>query len=289
MWFMLAQAAMQMTQQIDQTIRQNAALSAQGTINDANTYAQNLIGQTNADAANAIRSATNQFQASQAVLSNLQRSLSNQSKLDTFGKQSDAVATNLARTQDAMTRGSLEQQITNAATLGALRADSVARGVGGTSAAMMRSTMQGTIARQQTQQDEKVKQLSFDALQTQMGLKRAAVNSLDFGQTLAPLDYGISTATLVQSPIMPPGRDLQSAALGAVDWAKMAQVGFSSRTPDARITGGVGDTSNYASNSILNGLNGSGASGYDYGSLGGESNGFFSTGTASANFNFQLS
>ena len=287
-----------------QAYLQKAASDAQGMIDNANVYSQNLINQANADAANAVRAANNGFAAAQAALSNLTRSLSNQSKLEAGGKAEDAITTNILRLQDQATKGSLESQLRSAEQLGAVRAVAAAAGVGGSTARMLQNTLQLTAARAQTTTDENVKYQTYDMLQQRMGLVQNKIMSLDEGQTFAPIDYNINVAPLVQSPIRASqfsGSALSQALFSTFASSAGTLASLTSGTGQSSGTGGVGSTPRYSSGAVLNGVGtigdggnssgsyGTGSNAYGFSSLGGGTNGFFSTGSSSKIANFQLS
>ncbi|QYD70150.1 hypothetical protein KZJ38_07540 [Paraburkholderia edwinii] len=282
-----------------------AAGDAQKMIDDANTDSQNLINNANADSANLMRKANNGFAAAQASLSNLTRSLRNNDKLDAAASQADAITTNIARLTDAAAQGSLDAQLRSAEQLGAVRAAAAAAGVGGTTASMLQKTMQLTAARAQTQADQRVAYQTYDMLAQRAGLLRSAVASLDEGQTFAPIDYNTNVAPLVQSPLRASqfGMSIMAQALlGAANGA-MGQLNLSSNAkPSNDINSNtIGNTPNYSSGGVMFGPNTfqyPGATANDYGvgsntygfssNLGGDTNGFFSTGSSSSIADFQL-
>lgn len=203
---------------------QNAQNSATYTVQTAQTDAANLLSQDSADNDNAIRKANNSFLAAQASLSNTQRSIGNQNKAIAIGQQTNALAVNQGRAMEAMVRSSVEQQIEASAQLGALRADAAARGVGGTSADIMRKTMQGTNARLTTLQTQKGSQMTFDQVMQQSGMRSNLITSQDYGQTVAAMNYQKDIPTTYITPMkMPEVSMAQAALLGAA--------GQGSRTP----------------------------------------------------------
>nr|WP_052145202.1 hypothetical protein [Burkholderia sp. ABCPW 111] len=285
---------------------QKAADDAQGIIDNANTYSQNTINQANADAANAVRAANNGFAVAQASLSNLTRSISNQSKLEAGGKAEDAITTNILRLQDQATRGSLESQLRSAEQLGAVRAAAAAAGVGGSTARMLQNTMALTAARAQTTTDQNTQYQTYDMLQQRAGLVSNKIMSLDEGQTFAAIDYNINVAPLVQSPLRAgqfANSVMSQAWLGAANGA-MGSLNLASNTgPKSDVgtgsTGGIGNTQGYSSGATLFGPNtfsyeapsnyGVGANTYGFSTgLGGGTNGFFSTGSSSKIADYQL-
>jgi len=156
--------------------------------------AQKRVDRANADAANAVRGASNKFAAARASLSNLTRSLDNRGKLQAGGDALDALATNFVRAQDQAVTGSLNQRISAAEQMGALRAAAAASGAGGTSAAMLQQTLQLAQARAETSRSQNREYQSYDMLAQRAGLVGNMVMSLDQGQNFAPIDYGINLA-----------------------------------------------------------------------------------------------
>jgi len=177
-----------------------SAAKNQERIDTANAYAQNLLGQTNADAANMVRGANNKLAVEQSRLSNKLRSMGNQAKLEAGGDAIGALNTNLVRLQDRAVNGSLNQRIQAAEQLGAMQAQAAAMGAGGTTAAMLHQTMQLAQSRAETAQHQQAQYQTYDMLAQRAGIKRNMVMALDQGQDFAPIDYGINTAPLVQAP-----------------------------------------------------------------------------------------
>jgi len=281
---------------------QSAVNDAQKTTDEANTYSANLINQTNADASNKMRQANNGLAAAQAALGNLQRSIGNSNKLFAFGKQLDANSQNLVRLQDATVRGNLEQGLRASEQLGALHAQAAAQGVGGTTAAMLHETLALSAARQRTTSDQNAEYQTYDMLAQRSGLVRNMVSSLDQGQTFAPIDYSVSVAPLVQSPIRA-GDFVPSAAsqalLSTLSDSSTLQ-SLSNLNFDSSGTSGSGYTPQPTSLDMNDGWNnfstrtfGSTSTnglGSGFYGVGGESNGFFSTGgsNSGASVDFQL-
>lgn len=278
---------------------QNAQNAATYTVQTAQTDAANMLSQDSADNNNSIRDANNSFMAAQASLSNTQRSISNQNKAIAIGQQTNSLVVNQARAQEAMTRGNVETQIAAAQQLGALRADAAARGVGGTSADIMRSTMQGTNARLTTLQAQKGSQMTFDQVMQQSGMRSNLITSQDYGQTVAAMSYQKDIPTTYIAPMkMPDVSMAQAALLGAAGQGlqQFSQSNYASQS----VGGSVGSTPNFTSNAIMNGVNSigdwgstSGSSSYSGGgnSFGftlGDSGGSSSSGSSNS-FNFSLS
>jgi len=65
---------------------------------------------------------------------------------------------------------------------------------------MLHQTMQLAQARAETTANQKMQYQTYDMLAQRAGLKSNMVMSVDQGQDFAPIDYGINTAPLVQTP-----------------------------------------------------------------------------------------
>jgi hypothetical protein len=279
-----------------QGMLQNAQNDAQYQVQSAQTDAANLLSQDQADNANKLRESGNEFAAAQASLANTQRSISNQQRASAVGSQWNTTVTNQGRVIASMVRGSVEQQISAAQALGALNADSAARGVGGTSADIMRMTMKGRNARLLTGQSTRMQQTTFDQLMQQSGLRSALVTSQDYGQTVANLNYQAAIPQVYIKPAKMPDLTFgQMALMGAAGGGGFQQFRQSNNGNGGQIgfsgSGGVGDTGNYSSSTILNGVNnfGGGNDGWGAGQAGHTSgNDSYNLGGSNSEFNFTL-
>jgi hypothetical protein len=207
-WQIAAQAALQIYSSYQQARTTDKLQDAQSGLTKANVYSANTVNQANADAANLMRGASNEFSAAQTSLQNVLRTLGNQQKMYVYGQQYNAAEENAGRVMDSMVDGKLSAQLKGAATLGALRAQSAANGTGGSSTDIMRSIAALAQGAAETSAQDNQKYVQFDTLLRKQGLLRSAASSLDYGQTLPTMDYGINVAPLVQAPIPPSlGRD----------------------------------------------------------------------------------
>jgi hypothetical protein len=307
MWGAFIQMGMQAVGGAAKAELANATNAANYTLDKANVDASNLLATTNADNANMLRYAGNGFLIAQANLANTQRSISNNQKADAIGAQYGNQQTNVQRQFDSMNRGSLEQQISNAATLGAMQADSAARGVGGGSAAIMRTTMLQTQGRQRTQQADKQTSMTFDAHLASVGIMRNMVFSQDQSQSVANLDYGVNIAATQIEPMKPIATDPGDAAIQGLFGVDTSSMISSLHGSSGQAVGnGMGSvTAGAGASAILSGVQGIGSggwsssnnwgvgTGHDYGfkaDVGGDTNGFFSSGVGSSGgeFNFTL-
>ena len=283
-----------------QGVIQNAQNNATYTVQSAQTDAANLLSQDQADNDNTIREANNEFVAAQAALMNTQRAIGNQQRANTLGAQYATQQTNAARAMDAMTRGSLEQQIAAAGALGAMRADAAACGVGGSSADIMRSTMKGTQGRMITGQQTQAKQISFDAAMTAAGLRSNLVTSQDYGQTVAAMNYQKSIPMTYITPMKMPDLTFEQMELmgsagggGFQQFSQKNNSSFSVGGYNGNGSGGVGQTSGYSSNAVINGVNSVGSDWTSSNAGGGNPWGFTLGGDSGSSsgdsFNFSLS
>jgi hypothetical protein len=299
----LVQGAVGAASGVYQGVIQNATNVATYTVQSAQTDASNLLAQSQADNDNLIRDANNVFVAAQASLTNTQRSIGNQQRATALGTQYNAQQTNMARATEAMVRGDVEQQIAAAGALGAMRADAAARGVGGSSAEIMRSTMKGTQGPMITGQQSRMQQISFDGVMQAAGLRSNLITSQDYGTTVAAMTYQKSIPTTYITPMKIPDLTFtQMALMGAAGGGGFQQFSqknnssFSVGGYNGNGSGGVGQTSGYSSNAVINGVNSVGSDwtssnaggGNSWGfTLGGDSSG--SSGSGSESFNFSLS
>jgi hypothetical protein len=284
-----------------QGMLQNAQNDAQYTVQSAQTDAANLLSQDQADNSNALRTAGNEFAAAQASLANTQRSIGNKQRADAVGSQWNSTVTTQGRVMDSMVRGNVEQQISAAQTLGAINADNAARGVGGTSADIMRMTMKQRNARLVTGQQTRMQQTSFDQLIQQSGLRSALVTSQDYGETVANLNYQAAIPQTYIKPAKMPDLTLgQMALMGVAGGGGFQQFRQGNNGSGSTVgysgSGGVGDSGNYSSSSILSGVDSfqgnnsgwsagqSGTSGNDSWNLGGSD-----SSSSGGSFNFTLS
>jgi len=286
---------------------QNAQNYAQYTIDSAKTDAANLLSQDQADNANTLRNANNAFLAAQASLSNTQRSISNMQKTQAAGDRWNTTVTNQNRALDAMVRGNLEQQISAAATLGAVRADAAARGVGGSSADIVRAAVAGRNARLIVGQKTQMAQTTFDDVMVQSGLRSNLIEAPDYGNTVAQLNYQAAIPTTYFKPMRQADlSDAQAQLLGAAGGGGFQQFrqgglgsGGGGLSYSQNQDGTVGFSSDYSSQSILDGVdsvnagwgNASGGGntyGFDSGMNSGSGSDWNLGGGGSNSFNFTL-
>ncbi|MDR5779161.1 hypothetical protein QCE63_06925 [Caballeronia sp. LZ065] len=271
----------------------NAQNNAQNTVDTAKTDAANLLSQDQADNANKLRQAGNGFAAAQANLANTQRSIGNSTRAAAAGSAWNTAQVNQARVLDSMIRGNVEQQIQAAQALGAINADNAARGVGGTSSEMMRAAMKGRNARLGVNQATKTQQVSFDAAMQNSGLRSNLIMSQDYGETVANMNYQAAIPTTYIAPAKSPDLTAaQMALMGAAGGGGFSQFRNGGGSTGVSIggsdnsngSGTVGQTQNYSSNAIINGVNSVGDTWTSTNASGGNKYGF-SSGSSSSDWN----
>jgi hypothetical protein len=286
---------------------QNAQNDAQFKVQSASADASNMLSKDQADNTNSIRTANNEFIAAQASLANTQRSIGNQQKAAAIGAQANAQTENTQRTLDAVVRGSVETQIQAAATLGAMRVAQATSGTGGSAAEIMRSTMKQTQAREAVQTQARTGQISFDAAMQAAGMRSNLITSQDYGTSVAAINLQTAIPQTTLAPMKMPDLSIpQMALMGAAGGGGFQQfsqsnnrgntIGYTSDNSNG--SGGIGQTNNYSSSAVMNGVNSApdswtssnagGGNTYDFnlGNSGGSSGGGQSS---SSNFNFSLS
>ena len=179
----------------------NAMADAKKTVGTAEIDATNLLNETNAAAANALKGENNTLMAAKAALSNFQRSARNEAVLKTAGSKVNSATTNMLRVQDANARGSLERKIAAAEQQGAITAAIAAAGTGGASARMLHNTLALTTARREVQIQDREAQQSYDMLAQRAGIMPGAITALDEGQTFVPVDHTTQQPQKVISPM----------------------------------------------------------------------------------------
>lgn len=181
--------------------------------------ARNLVADAEAKAANTIREGQNIENAAKASFSGFMSALNNKRSLDSGGRSADAARANLLRMRDALTRGSIEDQIANAEAAGAYTASVAMSGGGGSSVDNIGAAMRLKQQRQTFYSRERGKQMTHDQLQQIAGVMPQTIAGLDIGTHAAAIDY--STTFSQAKPIM--GNFLLDAAGWAAGNPQAAQ------------------------------------------------------------------
>lgn len=176
-----------------------AQVRAQNKVNEANTYARNLM-----------RGANNELVAKRGSLARWVQVENNNRTLKETGSALEAAAVNYRRARDEGMRGSLEQQIGFSEQAGAQAAASAASGLTGGVSDVVAGTMALRRERIEGAQADKVKAGEFDAARQQANILAAGLSALDNSSIIDDLDYGIDVYSPQAAPTM------FGAVLGAV-------------------------------------------------------------------------
>lgn len=168
--------------------------------------AQSIINKANAEAANLTRQADNEFKGAAASLANFMRAENNKKQMRAAGEAYNALSQNMYRQLDTSLNGTIQERLAASEQLGELAAASAAAGLGGGTVDSINNTMRlrNSLMEQQSEQNENF--LRYDAYAQRAGLLQTAVESGDYSQTFAGIDYSRNVAEYVAKP----------SALGAI-------------------------------------------------------------------------
>lgn len=209
------------------------AISAWGTAS-----ANKIITSANIDAQNTVRKAQNEQRAGNLSLAATMRGISYRATLTNAGDEYGNATEMLARSQQAWTSNSLEQNLHNAQQFGAVAARSAAAGVGGASVRATSYSMQLQQDRMDQLQTERQGQQTYEMVKQRAGIMPAAGSRLDVSPLNPNLDYSQSFAPIGNSSNL-----LGALATGILSKSKSLQVALdsipTSTTPDpAQLTTG---------------------------------------------------
>ena len=139
---------------------------------------QNMLADAEAKASNTVREGLNQENAAKASFGGFMASLNNKRALEATGRAEANARQNLGRLTDALTRGSIEDQIANSEAAGAYAASVAMNGVGGASVDAIAQAQRLKVQRQSYFTKERGKQLTFDQLQQISGMMPGALDNL---------------------------------------------------------------------------------------------------------------
>lgn len=153
---------------------------------------QNMLADAEAKASNTVREGLNQENAAKASFGGFMASLNNKRALEATGRAEANARQNLGRLTEALTRGSIEDQIANSEAAGAYAASVAMNGVGGASVDAIAQAQRLKAQRQSYFTKERGKQLTFDQLQQISGMIPQTYAGLDIGTYAAPIDYSVT-------------------------------------------------------------------------------------------------
>ena len=156
-----------------------ANANAQYTINEANTYASNLI-----------RASNNKVAAARSSLARYTQSVNNNRVLENLGKTYTTNNVNYRRQRDAATSASVEDQIALAERAGVQAAASAFSGLSGGVADVVKSTTALRASRIQQRKDQALAQMDSDQAQRTGALLQAGWDNLDQTDIVTNIDYG---------------------------------------------------------------------------------------------------
>jgi len=141
--------------------------------------AQQTVNKAQADAANVIRSASNQEKAALGGLARYMQAENNKRRLRAAGEQFSVGTQNLMRLRDSRVTGDIEQQLQEAEAQGAYAANAAFSGTGGNAVDMIDLTMRLRDSRAQRARDEQAGYLDYDAVQQIAGIIPQTLEGLD--------------------------------------------------------------------------------------------------------------
>ena len=187
---------------------QEAQVNASNKINEANTFASNLI-----------RAANNNLRGSRAGLARFVQAENNKRVLANTGSAMETTQVNARRQRDAATANDFESQIAFAEQAGAQAAAAAFSGLTGGVADIVNGTSALRRERIAQRTKEATKFADFDTGKRISDIAQAGWDSLDFSEIGADIDYSKDVATKQAY-----GGNLFSEILGGVDAKSMANL-----------------------------------------------------------------
>lgn len=209
MWAEAANFGMKAIMGIGNGILADAEINATNKVNEANTYASNLV-----------RSANNQLKGARASLSRYNQSVNNQRVLENSGSAAEAAQINYRRSRDSSISDDFESQIAFAEQAGAQAAASALSGLSGGVADIVAGTTALRKARIQQRQADATKGMDYDAAQRNKNILQAGWDSLDHSEISADIDYSTDVAVTK----MGRGSNLLFDILGGQDAKTLANI-----------------------------------------------------------------
>ena len=155
------------------------------------TKAENLVAKANTYASNLVRDSNNELSAAVGSLNRFRQNLNNRQMLRTSGREQEQIQTNLQRALADLNSGKLEQRLDTSFELGSLAATTAAAGVGGGSKEVMNATIRMTEARKLSALSDAGDTMSYDALKMLTNTQADAYAQLDSTVILDRLDFSI--------------------------------------------------------------------------------------------------
>lgn len=173
----------------------NAVMGLAGGVTArANIYAQNRIDEANTYAKNLVRGANNELAAKRGSLARFTQSVNNNRALENTGAAAEAATVNYRRARDSRIKDDFETQIKFAEQAGAQAAAAGASGLIGGVADIVAGTTALRKARLEQRTAEATKQGDYDAAKRNRMIHQAGWDSLDHSEIADTLDYGKDVA-----------------------------------------------------------------------------------------------
>lgn len=141
---------------------------------------------------NALRAGSNRLMEAQASADNVLRQVNNKRLLGRATLEFEQANENFVRSQEALTQGSLEDQIAAAEQRGAYAAASALSGTLGSTVESMEGTLRLKQNRAAQYQEQQGDYATYDQLRQLAGIVPTAISQLDSGSTVANLDHGVT-------------------------------------------------------------------------------------------------
>ena len=195
--------AQQVRWQNDIGQRQNALANRNALSQYSVARSQAALSRAQAESSNKIRDANNLRGQVQADLTNWSRSVNNQRRLDNAGRMHDAGMSNLLRQREEFTGASLEQQLANAETMGAVSVHAALSGTQGSSIDGMERAVLLRDQRRTFYAERQQGYVDYDTLSQIVGIVPQAAADVDLTVTQANGDFGFDVGASDPLPPVP--------------------------------------------------------------------------------------
>ena len=169
---------------ISSGITNRAQARANNTVNEANTYASNLV-----------RAANNDLRSSRSRLARYTLGVNNARVMENTGSALEAATINYRRARDSATSDNFESQIAFSEQAGAQSAAAALSGLTGGVADIVNGTTALRKARLQQRSEQAMKQGDWDAGRRASQMMQAGLDQLDSSEISDDLDYSLDVAS----------------------------------------------------------------------------------------------
>lgn len=162
--------------------------------------AQMIIAKANADAANKVRAAENEFKGASTALQNYIRAEDNKKKFEAAGEQWNVINQNVVRIQDDYVKGDVQQKLRAAEEMGSVSAAASFMGIGGSTVDTINMLVERNYTDQKIDYEQKKTYQIQDMINERNSLMEQASNATDQGTTFANMDYNKNMPEYVAKP-----------------------------------------------------------------------------------------